>query len=87
MICLRASYFFVCIDESTGITSSSRLVIFFRFCKGDELCEEMVALLTLPERTTGTEICKAVINEFCSRQMDISKVEFLTTDGVPSMTG
>ena len=46
-------FFFICIDKSTDITSSAWSAIFFRFRKGDELCEEMVALLTLPERTTG----------------------------------
>ena len=47
----------------------------------------MVALLTLPERTTGAEIYKAVVNEFCSRRIDISKVVSVTTNGAPSMTG
>ena len=47
----------------------------------------MVALLTLPERTTGAEICKTVINKFCFRQIDISKVVSVTTDGAHSMTG
>ena len=79
-------FFSIYIDESTDITSLARLAIFSRFCKGDELCEEMVALPTLPERTTRAEICKAVINEFCSRQIDISKVLFVATDGAPSMT-
>ena len=40
-------FFSVCIDESRDITSSARLAIFSRFCKGDELYEKMVALLTL----------------------------------------
>ena len=79
-------YFSICIDESTDITSSARLAIFSRFFKGDEICEEMVALLTLPERTTGAAMCKAAINEFSSRQIDISKVVSVTTDGAPSMT-
>ena len=49
----------------------------------------MVALLTLPERTIGAEIhvYKAVINEFCSRQIDFFKVVSVTTNGAPSMTG
>ena len=80
-------FFSVCIDESTDITSSARLTIFPRFCKGYELCKEMVSLLTLPERTTAAEFCKPVINEFCSRQIDISKVVSVTTDGAPSMSG
>jgi len=65
-------YFSICIDESTDITSSARLAIFSRYCKGDEICVEMFALLTLPERPAGAEICKAAINEFSSRQIDIS---------------
>ena len=40
-------FFSVCIDENRDITSSARLAIFSRFCKGDELYEEMVALLIL----------------------------------------
>ena len=47
----------------------------------------MVALLALPEHTTGAEICKAAINEFSSRQIHISKVVSVTTDSAPSMTG
>ena len=46
----------------------------------------MVSLPTLPERTTRAEICKAVINEFFSRQIDISKVLSIANDGAPSMT-
>ena len=80
-------YFSICIDESTDITSAARLAIFSRFCKGDETCEEMVALLTLPERTTEAAMCKAAINEFSSRQIEISKVVSVTTDGALSMTG
>ena len=80
-------YFSICIDESTDITSSARFGIFSRFCKGDETCEEMVALLTLHERTTGAAMCKAAINEFSSRQIDIFKVVAVTTVGAPSMTG
>ena len=46
----------------------------------------MVVLLILPERTTGAEICKAVINEFCSCQIDISKIVSDAIDGAPSIT-
>ncbi|XP_069157024.1 SCAN domain-containing protein 3-like [Procambarus clarkii] len=80
-------FFSICVDESTDITSSARLAIYSRFCRGDEVCEEMVALASLPERTTGAEICKTVVNEFSTRQIDISKVVSVTTDGAPNMTG
>ena len=79
--------FSICIDKSTDKTSSVGLAIFSRFCKGDEICEEMVALLTLPERSTGAEICEAAINEFSSSQIDISKVVTVINDRASSMTG
>ncbi|XP_042206826.1 general transcription factor II-I repeat domain-containing protein 2A-like isoform X1 [Homarus americanus] len=80
-------FFSICVDESTDITSSARLAIFSRFCRDDEVCEEMINLVTLPERTTGADICKAVVNELSIRQIDISKVVSVTTDGAPSMIG
>ena len=80
-------YFLICIDEITDITSFARLAIFSRFCISDEICEEMVALQPLPERTTGAEICKAAINELSSRQIDISQEVSVAIDGSPSMTG
>ena len=39
-------YFSICIDESTDVTSSAWVATYSRFCKGHEICEEMVALLT-----------------------------------------
>nr|KAF6296159.1 hypothetical protein mMyoMyo1_009235 [Myotis myotis] len=73
------------------ITLSSRLAIFSRLCKGDEICEEMVALLTLPECTTSmytqAELCKAVMNKFSPQQIDISKVVSVTSHGAPCMAG
>ena len=80
-------FFSVCIDKSTDITSSARLALFSPFCKGNELCEEIVTFLTLPECTTGAEICKTVIKEFCFRQIDISKVVSVTSNGAPNMAG
>ncbi|XP_063856091.1 protein FAM200A-like isoform X1 [Scylla paramamosain] len=79
-------FFSICVDESTDITSSARLAIIARFCRGDEVCEEMVALASLPEHTTGAEICKTVVNELSTRQIDIAKVVSATTDGAPNMT-
>ena len=66
--------------------SSARLAIIARFSRGDKKCEELVNLVTLPEHTTGAEICKAVVNELSNRQIDLSKIVSVTTDGVPRMT-
>ena len=56
----------------------------WRFCKGGEICEGMVAVLTLPERPPGPEICRQIINEFSSHQIDILQVLSITTDGAPA---
>jgi hypothetical protein len=47
----------------------------------------MAALVILPENTTGAEICKAVVNELTNRQLDLSKIISVTTDGAPIMAG
>ena len=62
-------------------------MIFYRFCKDDEICEEMVAFLILPDSTTGAKICKTETNKFPPHQIDISTAVSITTDGTPSMTG
>ena len=57
------------------------------FYKGGKFCEEMVSKKALPMHTTGAVTCKAVINAYSSRQIDISKVVSVTTDCTRSMTG
>ncbi len=84
---MSCKYFSICLDESTDITSSARLAIFARFCMDDKICEELINIVTLPERTTGADICEAVINELYNRQVKVSKVVSVTTDGAPSMIG
>lgn len=76
-----------CFDESTDVTSSARLAIITQFCRGDEICKELVNLVTLPEHATGAEICKAIVNKLSNQQIDLSKIVSVTPDGVPSITG
>jgi hypothetical protein len=64
-------FFSICLDKIIGVTSSTRLAIIARFCSDDEIREEFVNLVTLPENTTGAEICKAVVNELTNRQLDL----------------
>ena len=47
--------------------------LFSQFCRGDEVCEEMLALVTLSEHTTGVEICKTILNELSTRQIEFQK--------------
>lgn len=79
--------FSICLDESTDATSSARLAIIARYPRGDEMREELIKLANLPGKTTGSDICEAVVNELSNAQIDLSKIVSVTTDGAPSMTG
>ncbi|XP_062887396.1 general transcription factor II-I repeat domain-containing protein 2A-like isoform X1 [Mobula hypostoma] len=77
----------ICLDVSIDVISPARLAIIARFCRDDEICEELVNLVMLPEHTTGIEICKAVVKALSGRQVNLSKIVSVTTDGAPSMIG
>lgn len=79
--------FSICLDESTDVSSSARLAIIARFARGDEIREELVTLANLPGKTTGADICKSVVEELSAKEINISKIVSVTTDGAPSMTG
>lgn len=51
----------ICLDESTNVPSSARIAITARLCIGSEVREELVNFVSLPQKTSGTEICKAVV--------------------------
>ncbi|KAG8238657.1 hypothetical protein J437_LFUL018150 [Ladona fulva] len=77
-------YFSICVDGSMDRTLSARIAIIVRLSLCDEIREELINLVTLPERT---EICKAVVNELNVKNFDFSKEVSVTTDGAPSMVG
>jgi len=58
----QRSFFSMCIDESTDITSSPRLSIISRFFINDEVREELIKLASIPAKTTGENICEVVVN-------------------------
>ncbi|XP_069610944.1 general transcription factor II-I repeat domain-containing protein 2-like [Ranitomeya imitator] len=49
--------------------------------------EELIKLVSVPTITSGSEICKVVMQTFCDLSIDISKVVSVTTDGAPNMVG
>ncbi|XP_072909805.1 general transcription factor II-I repeat domain-containing protein 2A-like isoform X2 [Hemitrygon akajei] len=75
----------ICLDVSIDVKSPARLAIIARFCRDDEIREELVNLIMLPEHTTGVEICKAVVKALSGRQVNLSKIVSVTSDGAPSM--
>lgn len=77
----------LCLDESTDITGSARLAIFTRYCNGNNIKEELISLISLATTTKGIDICNAVVKALTEREIDLSKIVSVTTDGARSMTG
>lgn len=84
---IQCSFFSICIDESTDITSSVRLSIIFRFCINDEIHEELVKLTSIPSKTTGENRWDVIVNVIENFGLDLSKIVSVTTDSSPSMIG
>ncbi|GFV36141.1 uncharacterized protein TNCV_872901 [Trichonephila clavipes] len=55
-----ASFILLCLDESIDITKSARLAVFARYCVGNIIKEELIAMTSLLTTTKGTDICTAV---------------------------
>ncbi|GFU26065.1 general transcription factor II-I repeat domain-containing protein 2A [Trichonephila clavipes] len=78
----------LCLDESIDITKSARLAVFARYCVGNIIKEELIAITSLLTTTKGTDICKAVRNSLAEKEIDLKKIAFLvTTDGAPNIVG
>ncbi|GFV84236.1 uncharacterized protein TNCV_3038961 [Trichonephila clavipes] len=74
-----------CLDESIDITKSARLAVFARYCVGNIIKEELIAITSLLTTTKGTNICTAVRNSLAEKEIDLKKIVSVTTDGAPNM--
>ncbi|XP_013930323.1 PREDICTED: uncharacterized protein LOC106555913 [Thamnophis sirtalis] len=83
----KAACYSMCLDESTDVNNHARLIIILRYAVGDIMREELVKLVSLPERTQGIDIYKAVMEAFLSQGIRPEKVVSITSDGAPSMVG
>jgi hypothetical protein len=82
-----ASFISLCLDESTDVTKSACLTVFARYCVGNVIKEELIAIKLLLTTTKGTDICTAVKNSLAEKEIDLKKIVSVTTDGAPSMVG
>ncbi|XP_058015002.1 protein FAM200A-like [Ahaetulla prasina] len=83
----KAACYSMCLDESTDINNHARLAVILRYAVGDIMREELVKLVSLPERTQGIDIYNAVMEAFLSHNIRPEKVVSITSDGAPSMVG
>lgn len=78
----------ICLDESTDVTGSARVAIFVRYFVQNNIKEELISLSTLTTTTTkGLDICNAVMEALEKREICLSKIVSVTTDGARSLTG
>ncbi|GFX97761.1 protein ZBED8 [Trichonephila clavipes] len=77
----------LCLDESIDITMSARLDVFVRYCVGNVIKEELIAITSLLTTINGTDICMAVMNSLAEKEIVLKKIVSVTTDGAPNMVG
>ncbi|GFU34704.1 general transcription factor II-I repeat domain-containing protein 2A [Trichonephila clavipes] len=82
-----APFISLCLDESIVITKSARLAVFARYCVGNIIKEELIAITSLLTTTKGTDIFTTVRNSLAEKEIDLKKIVSVTTDGAPNMVG
>ena len=80
-------FFSIDLDATTDITSSARLEVFAGYCSSDEIYEEQLNLEFLPSNTTGKNICDNLIDMLHEKNIDLSKIVSIITDGAHNMVG
>ncbi|GFW01119.1 SCAN domain-containing protein 3 [Trichonephila clavipes] len=80
-----APFISLCFDESIDITKSARLAVFARYCVGNIIKEELIAITSLLITTKATDICTAVRNSLAEKEIDLKRIVSVTTDGAPNM--
>ena len=83
----KAEFLSLAIDESTDNTDAAQLCVYVRFFDGKFFREEMLALLSLRNFTTGEVISEKIKSFFQENGLDLTKICLLVTDGAPSMLG
>ncbi|XP_042306980.1 general transcription factor II-I repeat domain-containing protein 2A-like [Sceloporus undulatus] len=82
------SYFSLALDESNNIRDSAQLLIFIRGINDNfEVTEELAALQSIKETTTGEDIYETVCQTVNGLELDWAKLASVTTNGAPSMVG
>ncbi|XP_058027186.1 general transcription factor II-I repeat domain-containing protein 2-like [Ahaetulla prasina] len=83
----KAACYSMCLAESTDVNNRATLAVILHYAVGDVMREELVKLVSLPERTRGIDIYKAVMEAFLSQDIRPEKVVSITSDGAPSIVG
>ena len=81
-------FFSLTLDESNDVQDTAQLLIFIRGVNSNfEVSEDLAALQSLTDTTTGEDIFGKVCQTMEKLNLDWSKLASITTDGAPSMIG
>ena len=84
----KQQFFSIAIDESIDTTDTAQLAILVREIKENfHFLEELVELIPMKNTTTGADILKALLQCFEAKNVGLSRLVSITTDGAPSMVG
>lgn len=86
---MEFSYYSLAIDESTDATDTAQLLVFVRGIDDNfDASEELAGMQSMQGRTTGKDICSAIIDCVTKKlSSDFKKLVGLCTDGAPAMCG
>lgn len=76
------------VDESTDLVDTAQLAIFIRGVnKNLEVTEQLLSICSMKGTTKGEDILRKVKGVIDERQLDLSKLTAIATDGAPAMMG
>ena len=82
-----ANIFWIGLDESIDINSNLGLAAVARYCSNSEVHEELCRLKPMYGTTKEKDILDIFIKNLEEREIDITKMFLVATDGAPAMMG
>jgi len=84
----KLQFFSLALDENTDTTDTAQLAVFIHGIKENfHILEEFVELIPMKNTTTEADILKALLQCLAAKNLDLSRLVSITTDGAPSMVG
>ena len=84
----KLQFFLIAIDESTDTTDTAQLAVSVGGIKENfHVSEKFVERISLKNTTTVANILKALLQCLAAKNLNLSRLVSITTDGTPSMVG
>ena len=84
---VKTSKFSIQLDESTLPRNEALLLAYVRFIKDEIICQELLFAKTLETDTKGESIFYILEKFFKEKEIPLSNILSVATDGAPAMTG